>query len=203
MAVAKSVEGPRKVCFATIGATASFNALLEAVLTRTFLDTLEKFGYTDLILQYGKDGFSILERFRESEERVSKTTSNINIGGFDFNRQGLGQEMRAAKGENGDLEGVVISHAGTGSILDALRISVPLVVVPNSSLLDNHQVELAEELSKQGYVIHGSLDDLSAAIQESEILRKKPRPWPSSNRGDDLSGRGLAGVMDEEMGFVD
>ena len=112
MAVAKTVEGPRKVCFATIGATASFNALLEAVLTRTFLDTLEKFGYTDLILQYGKDGFSILERFRESEERVSKTTSNINISGFDFNRQGLGQEMRAAKGENGDLEGVVISHAG-------------------------------------------------------------------------------------------
>ena len=45
--------------------------------------------------------------------------------------------------------------------------------------------------------------DLSTAIQESEILRKKPQPWPSSNRGDDHSGRGLAGVMDEEMGFVD
>ena len=46
---------------------------------------------------------------------------------------------------------------GTGSILDALRISVPLIVVPNSTLLDNHQVELAEQLARQGYVIHGSL----------------------------------------------
>ncbi len=46
---------------------------------------------------------------------------------------------------------------GSGSILDALRMDVPLVVVPNPELLDNHQVELAEALSAQGYVIHGSL----------------------------------------------
>ena len=112
MAVVQTIEAPRKVCFVTIGATASFNALLEAVLTRTFLAALENFGYTDLVLQYGKDGISVLERFRESEEHVSETTPKIKISGFDFNMQGLGQEMRAAKGENGDLEGVVISHAG-------------------------------------------------------------------------------------------
>ena len=47
---------------------------------------------------------------------------------------------------------------GTGSILDALRISVPLIVVPNSTLLDNHQVELAEELARQHYVVRGSLE---------------------------------------------
>lgn len=47
---------------------------------------------------------------------------------------------------------------GSGSILDALRIRVPLIVVPNTSLLHNHQVELAEELSKQGYLVHGQLE---------------------------------------------
>ena len=47
---------------------------------------------------------------------------------------------------------------GSGSILDALRIGVPLIVVPNPDLLDNHQVELAEELATQGYVIHGRLE---------------------------------------------
>ena len=47
---------------------------------------------------------------------------------------------------------------GSGSILDALRISVPLIVVPNPTLLDNHQVELAEELAAQGYVVHGHLE---------------------------------------------
>jgi beta-1,4-N-acetylglucosaminyltransferase len=49
------------------------------------------------------------------------------------------------------------SSLGSGSILDALRIGVPLVVVPNTDLLHNHQVELAEELAKQEYVVHGNL----------------------------------------------
>ena len=112
MAVTQVVETTKKVCFVTIGATASFNALLEAVLTRAFLDTLHSFEYTNLLLQYGKEGASILESFRKSEGSSSKDKLEINIDGFDFNKQGLGQEMRAAKGENGDLEGIVISHAG-------------------------------------------------------------------------------------------
>lgn len=111
------------------------------------------------------------------------------------------------------------SLSGSGSILDALRIRVPLIVVPNTSLLHNHQVELAEELSKQGYLIHGHLEyvrdlhsglpadirgrKLPAALGESEVHRKKLQAWPPSNRGADPSGRGLAGVMDEEMGFYD
>lgn len=47
---------------------------------------------------------------------------------------------------------------GSGTILDALRISVPLVVVPNAELLDNHQVELAEALAEMEYVVHGKLE---------------------------------------------
>ena len=49
---------------------------------------------------------------------------------------------------------------GSGSILDALRINVPLIVVPNPHLLDNHQVELAEELARQGYVTYGKLESV-------------------------------------------
>lgn len=51
-----------------------------------------------------------------------------------------------------------MSKQGSGSILDALRIAVPIIVVPNIELLDNHQVELAEELARQGYVVHGRLE---------------------------------------------
>lgn len=50
------------------------------------------------------------------------------------------------------------NESGSGTILDALRIVVPLIVVPNSELLDNHQVELAEALAEQEYVIHGTLE---------------------------------------------
>ncbi len=37
-----------------------------------------------------------------------------------------------------------------------MRLAVPLVVVPNSSLLDNHQEELADELEVQGYATRGN-----------------------------------------------
>jgi UDP-N-acetylglucosamine transferase subunit ALG13 len=40
---------------------------------------------------------------------------------------------------------------GAGTILDGMRLGLSLIVVPNDSLLDNHQLELAEELESQGY----------------------------------------------------
>ena len=43
-------------------------------------------------------------------------------------------------------------HEGAGTILDAMRLGLPLIVVPNVQLLDNHQEELAQELQRQGYV---------------------------------------------------
>jgi beta-1,4-N-acetylglucosaminyltransferase len=46
---------------------------------------------------------------------------------------------------------------GSGTILDAMRLDVPLVVVPNEDLLHNHQTELAKELARQQYLVHGKL----------------------------------------------
>lgn len=171
MSMLTEKQNPHKVCFVTVGATASFDALIKATLSPPFLEVLKTHDYTHLRLQHGKDGQKMLEESVSANSR----TQNLKISGFDFNKQGLGSEMRAAKGEDNRLEGVVVSHAGntsplpypcasklmcwtgSGSILDALRIAVPIIVVPNPELLDNHQEELAEELAIQGYVIHGHL----------------------------------------------
>ena len=56
-----------------------------------------------------------------------------------------------------EIANVVLISEGSGTILEVLRLEVPLIVVPNPELLDNHQVELAEELAAQGYVLHGQL----------------------------------------------
>ncbi|MCJ1303953.1 N-acetylglucosaminyldiphosphodolichol N-acetylglucosaminyltransferase catalytic subunit alg13 [Hypocenomyce scalaris] len=209
----------KKLCFVTIGATASFDGLIREALSEPFLEALQEAGYSDLLLQHGKEGGKILEDFTRKNKAGSKEWHGLNVNGFDFNKMGLGKEMKAAKGEDANTEGVVISHAGSGSILDALRIAVPLIVVPNPDLLDNHQEELAKELANQGYVVHGRLklvnnpimkasadlllSNLPSAIRQSEAKRASQKTWPPVNSGEDPSGRGLAGVMDDEMGFVD
>ena len=45
--------------------------------------------------------------------------------------------------------------------------------------------------------------NLPAAIERSETLRKTQNPWPPADTGEDPSGKGLIGVMDDELGFVD
>jgi beta-1,4-N-acetylglucosaminyltransferase len=42
--------------------------------------------------------------------------------------------------------------SGSGSILTALRAGRKLIVVPNTSLMDNHQAELALALEKGNYL---------------------------------------------------
>lgn len=55
-----------------------------------------------------------------------------------------------------ELAGLIIE--GSGSILDALRFQKRLIVVPNESLMGNHQKELSEELERQGYLIEGHVE---------------------------------------------
>ena len=147
-----------RTCFVTVGATAPFHELIEACTSYKFLESLIAQGYSQIIIQHGnrdKDLSSLMKNLELAPN--SNSRSRISIDGFDFSPDGLHMELKAAKGHVGEREGVVISHAGSGSIMDALRMDVPLIVVPNPSLLDNHQVELAEELARQGYVVHGQV----------------------------------------------
>ncbi|EGP90999.1 unnamed protein product [Zymoseptoria tritici ST99CH_1A5] len=189
-----------KTCFVTIGATASFVGLIKAALAPDFLAALKSHGYTHLLVQYGQDGKALFDSCIGSLDQI-----DIHISGFDLDKAGLAEYMLQAKGERntGRQEGVVVSHAGSGTILDALRISVPIIVVPNSELLDNHQVELAEALAEQEYVVHGSLHALGQALNEAAQLGKKSKSWPPPNSGFHREARGLKGVLDDEMGFLD
>lgn len=105
-----SSDKPEKYCFVTIGATAAFDSLITAVFQPRFLRVLCDHGYTDLLVQYGKDGKPLFDNFVTQVEGIEEY--DIIYHGFDFNRQGLAKEMRLAKGGNGVAEGVVISHAG-------------------------------------------------------------------------------------------
>lgn len=84
-----------------------------------------------------------------------------------------------------------------------MRLSVPLIVVPNPTLLDNHQVELAEELAKQDYVVHGKLEDedgIYTALLQLEGWKSMRRDWTAVTQG--AAGGDINTVLDEEVGYT-
>lgn len=195
----------KRRCFVTVGATASFIGLIRAVLEPAFVETLLKYGYDELRVQYGKGGQKTFADY--VWQLPDELKSRISITGFDFDQNGLREEMLAAKGrlktEAGEgAVGCVISHAGSGSVLEALRIDLPTIVVPNSELLNNHQLELAEALAEQNYVIHGKLDSLKEAIPQLEALRARVKHWPPVAGTNERTPRqALQHVMDDELGL--
>lgn len=147
----------RRDCFVTIGATASFKPLLDATTTDDFFSTLKELGYTRFVLQCGPDLRHVTGKIGNASIDYLSKVYGIDVQVYDFNKRGLGQEMWGCKADGSRKEGIVICHAGAGTILDAMRIGVPIIVVPNPDLLDDHQAELAEELELQGYATYGRL----------------------------------------------
>jgi len=66
---------------------------------------------------------------------------------------------------------LVVGHAGTGTILNALRFQVPIVVVPRKheygEHVDDHQVELAQRLVGNELIkVVYDMEDLETAVKE-------------------------------------
>nr|OQO23730.1 hypothetical protein B0A51_09037 [Rachicladosporium sp. CCFEE 5018] len=187
----------QKIAFLTTGATATFPALIEAAVSPSFLEALAAQQYTELAVQHGADGQQLYDRLVSKAE---SSGSGVKVTGFALDKTGLGRHMRRAQSSNNAEEGVVIAHAGSGTILDAMRTGVPTIVVPNPSLLEDHQQELADELEAREYVVKGRVEDLAGALARAEKLRQRTREWPPVNSG---THKGLKGILDEEMGYLD
>ncbi|KAG9122847.1 N-acetylglucosaminyldiphosphodolichol N-acetylglucosaminyltransferase catalytic subunit alg13 [Ceratobasidium sp. 392] len=97
-------------------------------------------------------------------------------------------------GASFEQAGLVISHAGSGTILEVLRLPRPLIVVPNETLLDNHQVELANALDELDHLVASTPRTLAKTIQTYDPTRLKAFPQ--------FDGSKFRTIMDEEMGFV-
>ena len=66
---------------------------------------------------------------------------------------------------------LVVGHGGTGTILNALRFQVPIIVVPRrhhyGEHVDDHQVELAQRLVGNELIkVVYDIEDLESAVRE-------------------------------------
>eukprot|EP00879_Flechtneria_rotunda_P028406 GHRR01030513.1.p2 GENE.GHRR01030513.1~~GHRR01030513.1.p2 ORF type:complete len:101 (+),score=39.12 GHRR01030513.1:1661-1963(+) len=88
---------------------------------------------------------------------------------------------------------LIISHAGSGSIFEALHAGKPLIVTPNPLLMDNHQAELGDHLAAMQAVVCATPDKLLAAISSLDTSALKPLPATTGygivDRIDDFMGR--------------
>ncbi|EFN58332.1 hypothetical protein CHLNCDRAFT_34478 [Chlorella variabilis] len=144
-----------RTVFVTVGTT-KFDALIRAVDQQAFADVLVAAGYTRLVMQIGRWA---------GGEAVGGPGRRLVVEYFDF-APSLAEHLRAAA--------LVISHAGSGSIFEALRLRLPLVVVPNPLLMDNHQAELATKLESEGYLFAATTDGLAAVVAGMNPARLVP-----------------------------
>lgn len=72
---------------------------------------------------------------------------------------------------------LIITHAGTNSIIEGLKLGIPVITVPRrkefGEHVDDHQMEITEEFEKEGLVTAVyDIDKLGDAIREA--MSKNP-----------------------------
>jgi beta-1,4-N-acetylglucosaminyltransferase len=131
-----------KLLFLTVGTT-NFDQLvaqLNADATR-FVDWLVANRFTRVVFQLGHG--KVLPDALQAASSSLRSVSSPRIEYFRHS-PGIVTWMSHAA--------LIISHAGAGSIMEALRLNKPLLVVINTSLMHNHQLEVARALEVDRYL---------------------------------------------------
>ena len=123
----------------TVGTT-NFDLLITALDTEEFYLLLEKHGFTKLIMQIGNTGSYTPKAFENMSVKLKTLEVEVVKLVPKFEEVIKSSEL-------------VISHCGAGTILEGLKNKINLIIVINPTLMNNHQLELAEPLYKQNYIL--------------------------------------------------
>lgn len=152
--------------FVTVGST-RFEELTDYVRSDSFVDKLLELGFNRMIIQYGKVN-KYNSKFVD-DEKLKNLSCKIDIEAYEY-QPSIKDDIKAA-----DL---VIGHAGAGTCLEVLRMNRRLLLVVNENLMDNHQKELADELSKSRYVMNSTVDTLCQNLElicQADLAKFPPK----------------------------
>ncbi|CAF1449240.1 unnamed protein product [Rotaria magnacalcarata] len=135
-----------KRAFVTVGTT-QFDLLIETIVhdpnvLQTLVDCLQ---IDKLILQIGNSQKPLIDNI------------SIPIEYYQY-KDSIENDIQQAD--------IVISHAGAGTILQALEAHKPLLVVVNEKLMNNHQLEIANEMEQHGYLFHCTCSKLATTLKQ-------------------------------------
>ncbi|CAN8105753.1 unnamed protein product [Discula destructiva] len=146
----------------TGGATVVFKELLDEAVTPKFLSALSAAGFETVYIQCG----TYVDEINEKLEDIQHLSLHIKVEPF---MSDMKEKMKMCRGLRGGRPGgVVISHAGTGTIADCWEVNVANIIVANPNLMDNHQAVFAEDTAKEHpTVVLGRLGQLDRAVKEA------------------------------------
>lgn len=164
-----------KKIFVTVGTT-KFDSLISQVTADAVLEALSAKGFEEMILQIGETqiepdckprcGFKSIAYF--------KLTSSL-------------RDLMS------DVD-LIISHAGAGTCLEVLELEKPLIVAINDCLMNNHQIELAQQLAKDGFLYYCTCSELLKTIVSMDLFGLKKFDKDRSEQ--------IAKVIDRIVGFL-
>ena len=112
-------------------------------------------GFGRLVLQIGNTGTYVPHRLLPPGQETGMHSSGLQVEVFSL-VPSLAEYITCA-----DL---IVSHAGAGSLFEALRAGKKILAVPNGGLMDNHQVELASELAARKFLFWCEASGLEKAL---------------------------------------
>ncbi|KAG7661389.1 ALG13 [[Candida] subhashii] len=161
----------------TTGATVTFTSLIEKIVDAKFIQELKNIKVTKLIIQFGNevvDSIHISELFFSKQIREKNILETLQLSDTENGR--VKSEVKHYSSSTFEIiafpysrnideyiqqADVVITHAGTGSIIDTLRNHKKLMVVVNDKLMDNHQLEIANEFSKLEHCLSYQVNEVN------------------------------------------
>jgi len=154
------LNNDKKFAFVTVGST-NFDDLIKSIDNMEFINKLQKQGFTGIHIQKGNGKYD--------PENI------VNIPNFETKIY----EYCPSTTVKEEIENcsLVIGHAGTGTIFETLQARKNLLVVPNTTLMNNHQIEIAEELGERDYLSVSDCEHLIEAIDN--IFTKKLKLFPN------------------------
>ncbi|KAK7815738.1 udp-n-acetylglucosamine transferase subunit alg13 like protein [Quercus suber] len=191
-------EKARKTVFVTVGTTL-FDALVRAVDSLEVKQELLKRGYTNLVIQMGRGSYTPTKSGGEDGSlAVDFFTFSSSIADYLRSASLVISHAVVAIAQSSDillLDWICFVVYGSGSIFETLRLGKPLIVVVNEDLMDNHQIELAEELAERKHLYCARPQTLHQTIESMDLESLLPYP-----PGDAMP---VAKLINQFLGFPD